>query len=231
MFIKQEYDFAVGLRNHATVAGLTLAALLLAAPAFAQNPTVHGTPPSVTSLGFGGTGNRPHGLPPSVTSLGFGQQRFGAAPPPQHIQHRHEHPIYGGGYYYPYAYGYADDSAQSAAPDQDPYQDPYAGGPTIFDRRGPGTNYAPPAAPPPSQEVAAAPAPEPAPALPDTVLIFKDGHQAEIANYAIVGSTLYDLSGGQRHKIALADLDLAATVKQNDDRGLDFNLPTTAEAN
>jgi hypothetical protein len=61
---------------------------------------------------------------------------------------------------------------------------------------------------------------------PDTVLVFRDGHSIDVRNYAIVGDTLYDLSDGSRRKIALADLDLGATQKQNDDRGLDFRLPT-----
>jgi hypothetical protein len=61
------------------------------------------------------------------------------------------------------------------------------------------------------------------------VLVFKDGHQREILNYAIVGPTLFDLSDGLTRKIALAELDLAATVKQNDDRGVDFQLPASAK--
>jgi hypothetical protein len=71
----------------------------------------------------------------------------------------------------------------------------------------------------------------PAPDQPQTVLVFKDGHQLEVANYAIVGSTLYDLTEGRRHKIALTDLDLTATSKQNDDRGIDFQVPVAPEAN
>jgi hypothetical protein len=66
----------------------------------------------------------------------------------------------------------------------------------------------------------------PAADQPDTVLVFRDGHSIEVTNYAIVGDTIYDLSQGSRHKIALADLDLNATAKQNDARGLDFRLPT-----
>ena len=50
-------------------------------------------------------------------------------------------------------------------------------------------------------------------------------------NYAIVGSTLYDLSGGKRRKIPLADLDLKVTAQQNDDRGVDFEVPTSSPAN
>jgi hypothetical protein len=63
------------------------------------------------------------------------------------------------------------------------------------------------------------------------VLVFKDGHQQEILNYAIVGGTLYDLSDGQSRKIALAQLDLPATVKQNDGRGIDFELPGVSRLN
>ena len=66
----------------------------------------------------------------------------------------------------------------------------------------------------------------PAADQPDTVLVFRDGHSIEVTNYAIVGDTIYDLSQGSRHKIALADLDLNATAKENDARGLDFRLPT-----
>jgi hypothetical protein len=63
------------------------------------------------------------------------------------------------------------------------------------------------------------------------VLVFKDGHQLEVANYAIVGNTLFDLTGGRRHKIALTELDLTATAKQNDERGIDFQIPAGSEAN
>jgi hypothetical protein len=61
---------------------------------------------------------------------------------------------------------------------------------------------------------------------PETVLVFRDGHTAQVKNYAIVGDMLFEFSDGSRHKIALADLDLTATQKQNDERGLDFRLPT-----
>ncbi|HEX6879844.1 MAG TPA: hypothetical protein VF135_05740 [Terriglobales bacterium] len=57
-----------------------------------------------------------------------------------------------------------------------------------------------------------------------TLLIFKDGHRLEIANYAIMGSTLYVFAGDHR-KIPLVDLDLDATQKANEDRGTDFRLP------
>ena len=63
------------------------------------------------------------------------------------------------------------------------------------------------------------------------MLVFKDGHQLEVQNYALIGDMLYDLTPGRHHKIAIADLDLNATTKQNDERGIDFRLPPSPEAN
>jgi hypothetical protein len=62
-------------------------------------------------------------------------------------------------------------------------------------------------------------------AQPYTVLVFKDGHQSDVLNYAIVGDTLFDFAEGRTRKILLADLDLKATQKANDDRGVDFQIP------
>jgi hypothetical protein len=50
-------------------------------------------------------------------------------------------------------------------------------------------------------------------------------------NYAIVGSTLYDLSDGRTKKVALAELDLQATAKENDEHGVEFRLPAGVRAN
>ncbi len=57
-----------------------------------------------------------------------------------------------------------------------------------------------------------------------TVLVFRDGHQQEVTNYAIMGDSVYVFDKGHK-KIALADLDVPATVKANDDRGLEFKVP------
>jgi hypothetical protein len=64
-------------------------------------------------------------------------------------------------------------------------------------------------------------------AQPSTVLVFKDGHKSDVLNYAIVGDALFDLGAGRTHKILLADLDLPATHKANDDRGVDFQIPAS----
>jgi len=65
----------------------------------------------------------------------------------------------------------------------------------------------------------------PVTAQPSTMLVFKDGHQSDVLNYAIVGDTLFDLGAGRTRKILLADLDLPATHKANDERGVDFQIP------
>jgi hypothetical protein len=59
---------------------------------------------------------------------------------------------------------------------------------------------------------------------PATVFIFKDGRQLETKNYAIMGGTLFDFSGKMLKKVQLDDLDSAATVKANDDRGVPVKL-------
>ena len=69
----------------------------------------------------------------------------------------------------------------------------------------------------------------PSPIIPLTVLVFRDQHQQEIQNYAIVGQTLWNFASQRTQKIPLADLDLAATEKANDDRGVTFRLPLGSE--
>lgn len=60
---------------------------------------------------------------------------------------------------------------------------------------------------------------------PATVFIFKDGRKIETRNYAVMGTTLFDLSGPGVKKVQLTDLDTAATLKANDDRGITVKLP------
>jgi len=60
---------------------------------------------------------------------------------------------------------------------------------------------------------------------PATALVFRDQHVEEVRNYAIAGGTLWVLNAQAAKKIPLAQLDLPATVKMNDDRGVDFQVP------
>jgi hypothetical protein len=230
----------------------------LVVPSFAQitarnsngfGPTVHGVPPSVTSLNFGGQPG-PHGLPASVTSLGFGDSQFGFNRP-FHVnrsfgfRHRNNfgfsRPFLGDVVAMPYAYPvYVMEPGVDDSMEED-----YLGGPTIFDRRGSGEDYRRPRPQPRDEreeEDYRTRSEEPAPAAPQaapekpvpqqpTVLVFRDGHQSEVLNYAIVGETLYELSDGRAKKVALAELDLSATVKQNDERGVDFRVPGATKLN
>jgi len=127
----------------------------------------------------------------------------------------------------PYGVPYSDVGA--VQPDETDDEEDYDGGPTIFDRRG--SRYARPRVVEPEpapQPVAAVLPPEPVVPQPSTVVIFRDGHQTELQNYAIVGDTLFDLTDNRSHKIQLADLDLTATRKANDARGVEFQVPESS---
>jgi hypothetical protein len=214
-------------------------------PGFGGRP-VNGPPASVTSVGPQGysptfrTGTP--GTVPFPHHHGDGQHHSGDG------QHRHRNdqnsvaPLY---YAVPVPYG-----VEGPPPEDEAYANDDAdhqGGPTVFDRRGSGErSYVTPekdAGPahadrdydprPPRSERAevAPPAPEPPPEpepLDPTVLVFKDGHKLEVENYAIVGSSIFDLTHGRRHKIALAELDVPATRKANDERGVIFQLPPSS---
>jgi hypothetical protein len=60
---------------------------------------------------------------------------------------------------------------------------------------------------------------------PSTALVFRDKHVEEVRNYAISGGTLWVLNEQAAKKIPLAQLDLEATAKMNDERGVDFQVP------
>ena len=193
------------------------------APAFPA-PTPIGVPPM---LPVPGTNNTP--------GNGF------------HHHHHHHDGFAGGAYpvYVPVPVVVDPYSMYQAAPDQadqetdDP---PVVQGPTVFERRAPGDVTATEGftAPPSADEPAPA-APDASPGQPDSansqpaqpqepsVLLFRDGHQLEVQNYAIVGDFLYDFTPGHARKVPLSQLDLPATVKANDDRGLDFTLPASAK--
>ena len=171
----------------------------------------------------------------SHTSSVPGASSSKTSPPTNGSGHNNGHPRHGastGNDAYPYLYGlpvpYAADDADASDDDDDDAE--HQGGPTIFDRRGSGPgSYVPPSYEGPAHTRAEEDSSGP-PQIP-TTLIFKDGHQLELENYAVVSQTLYDLTPGHSRKIALADLDLPATQRQNDDRGVTFQLPSSAQAN
>ncbi len=208
---------------------------------------VNGAPPSVTSIGFGG---RPiNGIPPSVTSLTFGNKPvigangngnnwsiFGDCcsdfffPAKQGLpltaghNRRHRHGDRGDSavgimepVYVPAAVPYApDDSADDPAETEaDASQSP---APLPPGKRPPHRLTPPDANSEDSVTVQLS-----------TTLVFKDGHHSDVINYAIVGDTLFEFAEGRTRKIQLAELDLPATQKANDDRGVDFQIPTIAK--
>jgi hypothetical protein len=225
-------------------------AVLLRLPSAAQGhgpPTTNtvgghflGTPPSVLSV------SGPHLAPPlpSVTSIpNYGFTNFGYSRWYPYGAYN----TYNGSYYHGgrrHGYGSTGYAVPYYIP-VDGYGYDYVGGPDLYS--GPPIGPSDPilhmvAEQPPARYPSADLdyAPEPAPqtqpiqqeqstvheAKPNepSVLIFHDGHKLEVANYAIMGQTVY-VFDKRTQKIALADLDVPATIKANDARGLEFKLP------
>jgi len=142
---------------------------------------------------------------------------------------------YGYGYGYPWAYGYypwwGDDNSsyddsyqqnvaqaaemnrQNLAEQQMLRQEQYDGDQDAYSR-------------PPRSVQNVDPPKTTASVMPDTVLVYRDQHTVEIQNYAIVGQTLWNFAPQHTQKIPLAQLDLPATTKANDDRGVTFRVPS-----
>jgi hypothetical protein len=232
------------LLRRVSAAGLAMAlALLFALPAAAQYPgppartTVGGhflaPAPSVTSL----AGRYLPPPAPSVTSLpNYGYRKY------------HPYAPYNG-YYRGRGYGYGRNGYGNSYPVTyyipiDGYGYDYVGGPDLYSGPpiGPDPMHMvveqPPVRYPYAEPDAAQAPPDYAPPAPQqqpaalhdakpnepSVLVFRDGRRQEVSNYAIMGQTVY-VFDARTQKIALADLDVAATVKANDERGLDFNIP------
>ena len=205
--------------------------LLMVGNAAAQ---IHGIPPSVTSIQFHTPPFMPN-IMPSVTSLGpYGYGRSYPVNGPYRIRN-------GSGYRNGYGYSAGAFIAPFYFPAYDTsygYDTGGGGGPYMYS--GPPTDQTlhivvdvPPAkrgvvqddedAPPPAIASQSNRGNDAEPIDP-TVLVFRDGHQQEVTNYAIVGQTVY-VFDKRTQKIALTDLDVAATIKLNDDRGVDFHVP------
>ena len=61
--------------------------------------------------------------------------------------------------------------------------------------------------------------------------MFRDGHQEEVKSYTIIGDALYAkvdywVDGSWTRKIEIANLDVPATLKLNQERGSQFRLPS-----
>jgi len=58
-----------------------------------------------------------------------------------------------------------------------------------------------------------------------TMLVFRDGHTETVQNYGIAGSTLWILDPTHARKVPLSSIDLPATKRDNEDRGVNFSVP------
>jgi hypothetical protein len=61
----------------------------------------------------------------------------------------------------------------------------------------------------------------------DTVLVYRDGHTETVRDYAIVGKTLWVFNESRARRIPLAELDIPATKRDNQDRGNEFIVPSS----
>jgi len=82
-----------------------------------------------------------------------------------------------------------------------------------------------------SPRVERKPAPEQPRELPPATLVFRDGHQEQVNSYTIVKDTIYTksdywASGSWGKKIQISDLDIPATMKANQEGGVNFSLPS-----
>ena len=70
--------------------------------------------------------------------------------------------------------------------------------------------------------------------LPATILIFRDGHREQVADYAIVGPIMYahrageQAIGGGFNNIQISALDVSATKNANRENGVSFVLPRSS---
>jgi hypothetical protein len=67
--------------------------------------------------------------------------------------------------------------------------------------------------------------------LPPAILVFRDGHTEELSSYSIIGQKIYTkaadwTTGAWTRSIQIADLNIPATLKENEERGVNFELPS-----
>ena len=67
---------------------------------------------------------------------------------------------------------------------------------------------------------------------PPAVLVFQDGRREEVSEYTIMSGTIYSkadywTTGSWTRKIQIADLDVPATLRLNQERGVKFVLPAS----
>jgi hypothetical protein len=206
----------------------------LASPAIAQ---VHGIPASAVS-------NAPRhsfGIPASVTSLGpdgfadsrvdfsGSDTRFSSREPVrhsrlpgQHFRPRLNYPITYGYPVYLYPDSYYDREVESAPAYEPARQEPQKIIVEIRDTREQKSAAI-------EQPIAKKEEPKAAPERPSdpVIIVMLDGRKEALSDYAIMGSYIFDLSNGTTRKIPIDTIDVPATRKINEQRGVEFKLPQT----
>lgn len=173
--------------------------------------------------GTGPNGNDGHRHHHNNNGWGYGGYGYGYSP-------YYSYPLYSPYYSMDYSDIPAQGSVQVTPPEE---EDPPA--PTIFERRASTRPYArdeqrydqdyvPPSAAPRADPRSKA-APINVGEEETTTLVYRNGKEFEVHNYAIVGQTLFNLDGTGPFRIHLAELDLPATEKLNSDRGVTFKIP------
>jgi hypothetical protein len=227
---------------------LVLASVFAAATAFAQ---VHGVPASVTSPGSSNGFLVPRGVPSSVTSLGPEGFTPGINPlfpttgplvnpiVPSSVRPIHHGgrggrgnrgqvtpivPVYYGYPVYYSDYAYPEQQPQAPEPTVQQETQPQRVEIVVVDKRDEEKKKA-------EEEAALKEAAEPkksaltaAPEEP-AIFIFKDGSRKELANFAVMGGNLYDLSEGKVFKVPLSTIDREATLEANAKMGREIQLP------
>lgn len=205
----------------ARIVVLSLAGVL-AVPAFAQHRS--NSQPSWAAM-------TPGSIRAAGSPSGPMPPRVGARPGGHSGRRHHRQGVVGFGWGVPYAIPYDYYYPEPQQPEQ-PAQPAVSAEPdrssrTLFEHDGRPMEY--------QQPMPAREPEQPAPQVqappqdekpgPPTILVFRDGRQQEIQNYAILGDKLIILSDERTKRIALADLDLDATAKANEEQGVDFRLP------
>jgi len=228
---------------------LLIATFLSAAtlPLLAQ---MRGVARSVTSVGPRGFSGSHFGPRQSVTSLGprgfpGGMGFHGGVvivhPRPKvfarpvlfnnGVFFRHRFPFYGYGYYgyypyYPYGHADYDYSAGDTSPAQDNsalYAEIQGLRQDIAELKEAQASRA--AEQYEAQRPQARPESASAPTYPPVAFVFRDGHQLDARNYAIVGYNFWIMDDGRTRRYPLSQLDLQATTRVNEERGVPFQLP------
>jgi len=60
---------------------------------------------------------------------------------------------------------------------------------------------------------------------PNATLIFRDGLQLSVKNYAVAGDTIWVLDDHNTRKVPMSKIDIAATQKINEQNGAELRLP------